>query len=78
MVEPNQSEVMRAALAVLTYPHDGDIDGLQALIGDWRLDDFILYVSATQVILEALTNEFGRQQVDAVVDRLRRMSYRHD
>ena len=78
MAERSQGEVMRAALAVLTYPHHGDLQGLHALIGDWSLEDFVLYISATQVILEELTNELGQQRVEAVVDRLRRRSYLHD
>ena len=65
-------EMMRAALAVLTYPSDDPEEGLHALVADWGLDEFADFVGAAQLIFEALAEECGPERVAAVVNELRR------
>ena len=71
-------EMMRAALAALTYPPDGSEDGLHALVADWGLDEFADFVAASQLIFEALAEECGPERVAAVVNELRRHSLDFD
>lgn len=67
-------EMMRSALAALTYPPDAPEDGLHALVADWGPDEFADDVGATQLIFGALAAECDAARVDAVVNELRRQS----
>ena len=75
---PWEGETMRAALAVITYPPDGDQHGLESLIGDWGPQQFADYIAATQVIFEALTIEFGAGPVGQIINRLRAQSFENN
>ena len=71
-------EMMRAALAVLTYPTDAPADGLHARIADWGHTEFAEYIGASQLIFEALAEECGPERVTAVINELRRQSLDFD
>jgi hypothetical protein len=78
MAQHSQGEIMRSALAVITYPPEEDLAGLGALINDWKLADYLDYISATQVILEAVVEELGQDSINRIIGRLRQISYEHD